>query len=195
MFRIIAFILAAMALSIARTPAQDPLPTQPEPPRQPARPRPPPELIELIKLRVILEQQLKHLEAIHEQLNQLRASVEKEAKEKSAPETSSAAASANPVSPETPKPSQGGPLQTLSTEGNAPGEIGKEVAKAEAAPSSARHVVVKGETLTSIARHYNISPSELQRLNKIENDRKLQIGQSLLIPLPKLPQTQTQKSP
>ena len=192
MFRITAFILAAMALSIARTPAQDPLPTQPAPP---------PELIELIKLRVILEQQLKHLEAIHEQLNQLRASVEKEAKEKSAPETSSAAAAAaagaspNPVSPENPKPSQGGLLQTLSTEGNAPGEIGKEVAKAEAAPSSARHVVVKGETLTSIARHYNISPSELQRLNKIENDRKLQIGQSLLIPLPKLPETQTQKSP
>jgi LysM repeat protein len=54
---------------------------------------------------------------------------------------------------------------------------------------------VKGETLTSIARHYNISLSELQRVNKIENDRKLQIGQSLVIPLSKLPETQTQKSP
>lgn len=178
MFRITAFILAAMALSIVRTPAQDPSP----------------ELIELREMRVILEQQSKRLEAIQEQLNELRASAEKEAKEKSAPETSPEA-SPNSLSPENPKHSQGGLLQPSSTEGKAPGEIGKEVSKAEAAPSSARHVVVKGETLTSIARHYGISLSELQRVNKIENDRKLQIGQSLLIPLAKLPETQTQKSP
>jgi LysM repeat protein len=178
MFRITAFVLAAMALSIARTPAQDPSP----------------ELIELRELRVILEQHSKRLEAIQEQLNELRASAEKEAKEKSSLETSSVA-SPNAVPPENPKPSQGGPILPSSTEGKAPGEIGKEAPKAEAAPSSARHVVVKGETLTSIARHYNISLSELQRVNKIENDRKLQIGQSLVIPLSKLPETQTQKSP
>ena len=52
MFRITAFVLAAMALSIARTPAQDPSP----------------ELIELKELRVILVQHSKRLEAIQEQL-------------------------------------------------------------------------------------------------------------------------------
>jgi LysM repeat protein len=150
-------------------------------------------LIELKELRVILEQHSRRLEAIQEQLNELRASVGKEAKEKLALEASPAE-SPNPVSPENPKSSQGVPILPSSTEGKAPGEIGKEAPKAEAAPSSARHVVVKGETLTSIARHYNISLSELQRVNKIENDRKLQIGQSLVIPLSKLPETQTQKS-
>ena len=83
----------------------------------------------------------------------------------------------------------------MSTEGKVPGELGKEVPRAEAAPSSTRHIVVKGETLTSIARHYNISVSDLQRSNKIEDDRKLQIGQALTIPLPKLPEAQPQKSP
>ena len=44
------------------------------------------------------------------------------------------------------------------------------------------HVVQRGETLTSIAKMYNVSVGELQKHNHIENDRKLQIGQTLLIP-------------
>ncbi len=44
------------------------------------------------------------------------------------------------------------------------------------------HVVARGETLTSIAKMYNVSVSELQRNNHIENDRKLQIGQTIMIP-------------
>jgi LysM repeat protein len=44
------------------------------------------------------------------------------------------------------------------------------------------HTVSKGETLTSIAKQYKIPVGDLQKLNKIENDRKLQIGQTLLIP-------------
>jgi LysM repeat protein len=75
------------------------------------------------------------------------------------------------------------------------GELPKEIPRAEAAASSTRHIVVKGETLTSISRHYNISVSELQRINKIENDRKLQIGQLLTVPIPKSSETQPQKSP
>ena len=178
MSRITAFISVAMALSIARTAAQDPSP----------------ELRELRELRVILEQQSKRLDSLQEQLSELRASVEKEANEKSVPEPLPAA-NPKPVSAENPKPSSAAPPQPLSTEGKVPGELGKEVPRAEAAPSSTRHIVVKGETLTSIARHYNISVSDLQRSNKIEDDRKLQIGQALTIPLPKLPEAQPQKSP
>ncbi|HWB59282.1 MAG TPA: LysM domain-containing protein [Chthoniobacteraceae bacterium] len=46
------------------------------------------------------------------------------------------------------------------------------------------HTVTKGETLTSIAKHYKISVTELEKVNKIENDRTLQIGQVLVIPAP-----------
>jgi LysM repeat protein len=46
------------------------------------------------------------------------------------------------------------------------------------------HVVAKGETLTSIARMHKVSVEELQKLNHIENDRKLQIGQTLVLPTP-----------
>jgi LysM repeat protein len=43
-------------------------------------------------------------------------------------------------------------------------------------------VVAKGETLTSIARQYKVSVAELLQANKIVDDRKLQIGQTLVIP-------------
>ncbi len=49
-------------------------------------------------------------------------------------------------------------------------------------PGVNTHVVEKGETLTSIARMHKVSISELQKLNHIEDDRKLQIGQTLLLP-------------
>lgn len=44
------------------------------------------------------------------------------------------------------------------------------------------HVVARGETLTSIAKQHKVSVDQLQKLNHIENDRKLQIGQTLVIP-------------
>jgi LysM repeat protein len=51
-------------------------------------------------------------------------------------------------------------------------------------PNGNSHIVARGETLTSIAKMYNVSVSELQKFNHIENDRKLQIGQTLAIPGP-----------
>jgi LysM repeat protein len=50
------------------------------------------------------------------------------------------------------------------------------------AGSGATHVVTRGETLTSIAKQYKVGIDELQKFNHIENDRKLQIGQTLAIP-------------
>jgi LysM repeat protein len=44
------------------------------------------------------------------------------------------------------------------------------------------HVVAKGETLTSIAKMHHVTVEELQKFNHIENDRKLQIGQTIMIP-------------
>lgn len=44
------------------------------------------------------------------------------------------------------------------------------------------HIVARGETLTSIAKAYNVSVTELQNYNHIENPLKLQAGQTLMIP-------------
>jgi LysM repeat protein len=49
-------------------------------------------------------------------------------------------------------------------------------------PNGSSHIVARGETLTSIAKMYNVTAGELQRFNHIENDRKLQIGQTIMIP-------------
>jgi len=44
------------------------------------------------------------------------------------------------------------------------------------------HIVARGETLTSIAKMYKITVDELQNANHIEDGRKLQAGQSIIIP-------------
>ena len=49
------------------------------------------------------------------------------------------------------------------------------------------HIVARGETLTSIAKMHNISVSELQKFNHIDNPLKLQAGQTLLIPPSPIP--------
>jgi LysM repeat protein len=56
------------------------------------------------------------------------------------------------------------------------------VPTAAAVPNGRTHVVAKGETLTSIAKMHKVTIGELQKLNHIEDDRKLQIGQTLLLP-------------
>ena len=70
-----------------------------------------------------------------------------------------------------------------------------EIPKAEAVPPPIKHTVEKGETLTSIAKHYNISLPDLQKLNKITNDRKLQIGQTINVPAVKAPETKAAEVP
>lgn len=51
-------------------------------------------------------------------------------------------------------------------------------------PSGNAHVVAKGETLTSIAKTHKVGVGDLQKFNQIENDRALQIGQTIMIPTP-----------
>jgi len=55
-------------------------------------------------------------------------------------------------------------------------------AAATAAPAAGGHIVVKGETLTSIAEHYHVKVAALEKENHITDDRKLRIGQKLMIP-------------
>jgi LysM repeat protein len=44
------------------------------------------------------------------------------------------------------------------------------------------HIVARGETLTSIAKMYKVTVEELQNANHIEDGRKLQAGQTIVIP-------------
>jgi len=44
------------------------------------------------------------------------------------------------------------------------------------------HTVARGETLTSIAKMYKVTVDDLQKANHIEDGRKLQAGQNIMIP-------------
>jgi LysM repeat protein len=58
-------------------------------------------------------------------------------------------------------------------------------APAEAASHAAgtnSHTVARGETLTSIAKMYKVTIEDLQRVNHIEDGRRLQAGQTIAIP-------------
>jgi LysM repeat protein len=57
------------------------------------------------------------------------------------------------------------------------------------------HVVARGETLTSIAKMYKVSVDELQKANHIEDGRKLQAGQTIVIPAASSPSPSVSPSP
>lgn len=64
----------------------------------------------------------------------------------------------------------------------APAAAASSSAGSPSADGGNAHVVTKGETLTSIAKAHKVGVSELQKFNHIENDRALQIGQTIMIP-------------
>jgi LysM repeat protein len=88
------------------------------------------------------------------------------------PSGRSASAAAEPKKPEAKKPEAKKP----------------EARKAPApAPSAAQktHTVKAGETLSSISAQYGVSPQYLQGANHIRDERKLKVGQVLVIPVKK----------
>ncbi len=137
---------------------------------------------EVHELRRDIQMQAKRIEALTEHVARLTQALEERNRAVSAPAPiATAAEMRKPDAPSTaPAPATTVPAG--------------EIPKAELVASSTQHTVEKGETLTSIAKHYNIPLSELQRLNKITNDRKLQIGQTLVVPAPpKAPETPVEK--
>jgi LysM repeat protein len=74
------------------------------------------------------------------------------------------------------------------TEAPAPRAIPVEPASSPAGPV---HIVSKGETLTAIAKRYKVTVPDLLKVNKITDVRKLQIGQTLVLP----PGAKLQESP
>jgi LysM repeat protein len=72
--------------------------------------------------------------------------------------------------PETPAPAAS-PAASVST-----------TSEATRTASGSTHTVARGETLTAIAKMHKVSIEDLQKSNHITDDRKLQIGQTLVIP-------------
>ena len=132
---------------------------------------------EVHELRRDVQMQAKKIEALSEQILRLSQLMEA-AKAAPAPMPPPAATT------EIVKPAAAPPAATRTE---------PEIPKAEAVPPPVKHTVEKGETLTSIAKHYNIPLPDLQNLNKITNDRKLQIGQTLIVPSVKAPETPAEK--
>ena len=56
------------------------------------------------------------------------------------------------------------------------------VSSSHPAAAGNTHIVARGETLTSIAKMYKVTVDELQKANHIEDGRKLQAGQTIVIP-------------
>ena len=56
------------------------------------------------------------------------------------------------------------------------------IAPSHSAAAGNTHIVARGETLTSIAKMYKVSIDELQKANHIEDGRKLQAGQTIIVP-------------
>lgn len=133
---------------------------------------------ELRELRQAVQLQSKQIELLTEQIARLTRVLETQ----KAPEPGFQLPATTSIEP--PTPAAVAPPAPANVE-NAP--------KAEAVGGGTRHVVAKGETLTFIAKQYNIPIVELKNANKIENERKLQIGQVLTIPAPKSPETSEKK--
>ncbi|HEX8371711.1 MAG TPA: LysM domain-containing protein [Chthoniobacterales bacterium] len=86
------------------------------------------------------------------------------------------------------------PAAAATTPAPAPATTGAPATETAPAPAAAatptpdpnvlQHTVVKGDNLTNLAKKYNTSVEAIQKLNKITDARKMQVGQVLSIPTP-----------
>ena len=140
------------------------------------------------------ELQTKQIETLNSDVNRLTDVLLARNTESAAPASTSSSTSAPAASP----PAYAG--ATTGTTGSS--STGLTAVKAEPMPAdstpttapdgSPTHVIKRGENLTAVARQHGTTVSELLKLNKIEDERKLQIGQTLLLPKPTPPKPDSQ---
>ena len=112
---------------------------------------------DLKTLRQMIDQQAKQLDQLSAQVARLAAKIEGKA------------------DPATPAPA------TPAANDNA--EFAVPAARVVTPPAAANvHIVVKGESLEKIAKAHGTTSAELQKLNRITDPKKLQIGQQLTLP-------------
>lgn len=144
-------------------------------------------------IRLMLEQQSRQLEVLAREIARMSIRMEGPGQGTRPPPAMRRNAPADGIPPATPLTPEGRPLPSSSLSAPPlapPGTAAtsdsskSDAPKAEAAGNvdEIKHIVTKGETLTSIAKHYSMSIADLERANKILDERKLQIGQVLHIP-------------
>lgn len=74
------------------------------------------------------------------------------------------------------------PVPSANPSATAPGTVGVDNASPTAVGGTRSHVVAKGETLIQIAKQYGVTVDDIEQLNKIQDAKKLQIGQTIKIP-------------
>jgi LysM repeat protein len=116
---------------------------------------------EVKALKQLVDQQTKQIETLTAQIARLSARIEGN--------TEAAPPAAERNAPATPE----------ATEFSIP--VARPVAP-HAAPNV--HIVVKGESLEKIAKLHGTTVPDLQKINRITDPKKLQIGQQLLLPPP-----------
>ena len=124
---------------------------------------------EMRAIRQLLEQQTHQLETLTQQVAKLNQMME----------------GSHSISPAPSPVAQNMPPSPVQETNPAAAGSTPEPPRAELPDIGTTHIVTRGETLTSIAKQYKVTVSELQKVNKIQNDRTLQIGQTLTIPSPK----------
>jgi LysM repeat protein len=82
----------------------------------------------------------------------------------------------------TPSAKPAEPAPTPASSGANPATAGVENPTPADAANVRTHVVAKGETLSQISKQYGVTVEEIEQLNKIEDAKKLQAGQTIKIP-------------
>ena len=118
---------------------------------------------ELRSLRQLIEQQSKQLDALTAQITRLGGELERR----------------NMAAPAAPLPDTGARDNNAETTPPAPAPA--PTPKVVGPPPNV-HIVVKGDSLDKIAKQHNTTIAELQKLNKINDPKRLQIGQQLTLP-------------
>jgi LysM repeat protein len=80
------------------------------------------------------------------------------------------------------KPAEPTPTSTPASASANPATAGVENPTPADAANVRTHVVAKGETLSQISKQYGVTVEEIEQLNKIEDAKKLQAGQTIKIP-------------
>jgi hypothetical protein len=71
-------------------------------------------------------------------------------------------------------------VATVTVEKQEPKSVSHPITSS--APQGREHIIAKGETLSAIAVRYKVTVAALEKVNHITDDRKLQVGQKLMIP-------------
>ena len=126
---------------------------------------------ELRIMRSMLEQQSKQIDVLAQEVARLNLLLESRL-------PTAAGLAPTPADTEAPAPASAPeiPKALPAQQADQPAEA------APPTPTGPVHIVTKGETLTVIARHYKVTVPELLKVNKIADVRKLQIGQTLVLP-------------